>query len=128
MGRLKESVSIRHLPATAPDAELAALDRPWIADEGPRTARFARGPVTGPPEMRGLAFDARATVGWDEAGVQVLTAKPPEDAVVAWSSPVLVRGDRFASTPALVRIDYLRGGTLLGSRFCLEEDLAHEGP
>jgi|CXWL01.1.fsa_nt_gi hypothetical protein len=114
--------SIRHLPAEALSEQLARLDRPWIADEGALDAGFERGPLDRPPRERGLAFDATTTVRWDESGLQVLTAGPPEPGVVMLESEVLVRENtRPAGLAQLRRFDYLAGGVLLGSRYTAEE-------
>jgi hypothetical protein len=128
MESLKEGVEIRYLPASRRDTEVGALAEPWIADEGPCDAGLRRGLGGQPLRPRGLAFDTRATVIWDEDGVQVLRAggtggADPE--IVALRSRVLVR-DGFGGPPRLFRIDYLRRGALLGSRFTAAEELPEE--
>lgn len=117
MGGVSEGVDITRLGPEERDAEIARLTDPWIADEGPLDASFRRG-LHGPLRQRGLAFDERTTVVWDEAGVQVLRAAEPAHDVVALRSTVLLR-EGFAKdgTARLLRIDYLRHGALLGSRF-----------
>lgn len=122
MGSLKESVEITPLGPDRRDAEVARLTDPWIGDEGPLDMAFRQG-AGGALRQRGVAFDNQTTVVWDEDGVQVLRAAGPERGVVALPSEVLLR-ERFRdSGPArLFRIDYLRGGTLLGSRWLTEGD------
>jgi hypothetical protein len=120
MGGLNEGVEIADLGPERRDAEVAALTDPWIGDEGPLDAALRRG-LRGPLRQRGVAFDERTTVVWDEAGVQVLRATAPSAGVVALRSEVLLREGFQENGPArLVRIDYLRRGTLLGSRFIPE--------
>lgn len=117
MGGLNEGVDIRHHGPERRDTEVAALTQPWIADEGPLEAFFRRG-LAGPLRQRGVAFDEYTTVVWDEAGVQVLRAAAPARDVVALRSAVLLRQGFAEHGPArLFRIDYLRRGALLGSRF-----------
>lgn len=120
MGGVNEGVEITDLGPEARDAEIAGLIDPWIADEGPLDAGFRRG-HHGPLRHRGVAFDERTTVVWDEAGVQVLRAAPSVPGVEALHSPVLLRKGFRENGPArLFRIDYLRRGALLGSRFTPE--------
>ena len=120
MGRLNEGVEIEDLAPERRDIEVAGLTEPWIGDEGPLDAAFRRG-VHGPLRQRGVAFDERTTVVWDEAGVQVLRAARPFSDMVALHSEVLLREGFRENGPArLFRVDYLRRGTLLGSRFTLE--------
>lgn len=114
--------TIRHLPAEKLAEQLDRLDRPWIADEGALEAGFERGPLGREPRERGLAFDAETTVRWDESGLQVLTAGPPEPGVVMLESEVLVRENtRPPGLAQLRRFDFLAGGVLLGSRYAAEE-------
>jgi hypothetical protein len=120
MGGLSEGVAITDLGPERRDTEVATLIDPWIGDEGPLDAAFRRG-VHGPLRQRGVAFDERTTVVWDEAGVQVLRAAEPSGDVVALRSEVLLREGFQENGPArLFRIDYLRRGALLGSRFTPE--------
>jgi len=114
--RAREGVEIRYLPAEQRDEEVAKLADPWIGDEGPLDAGFRRGAGDQPLRQRGVAFDERKTVVWDEAGVQVLWAGEAESEVVALRSPVILRS-RFPGPEHLFRVDYLRRGALLGSRF-----------
>ena len=120
MGGLTEGVHLVHLGADQRDAEVARLVDPWIGDEGPLEAGFRRG-LRGPLRQRGVAFDERTTVVWDEAGVDVLRIAEAQGGVVALRSPVLLRkGFREDGPGRLFRIDYLRRGALLGSRFTTE--------
>jgi hypothetical protein len=120
MGGLSEGVEIADLGPERRDAEVGALTDPWIGDEGPLDAALRRG-IRGPLRQRGVAFDARTTVVWDEAGVQVLRAADPSGDVVALRSEVLLReGFREDGPARLFRVDYLCRGTLLGSRFTPE--------
>ncbi len=122
---LKESVNVRVLDgeegsavATA-TAEVVKLRQPWIADEGPLAADFWRhseSELPRPLEMRGLAFDDRTTVQWDEDSVQVIEPAPFEPDVLARKSKVLVR-DRFQALGSVQRIDYLQAGVLIASRY-----------
>jgi hypothetical protein len=58
---------------------------------------------------------------WDEAGAQILQAGPVDPEVVALRSPVLLHPRFQEKGPGgLHRIDYLRRGALIGSRFTLE--------
>ena len=122
MGRVNEGISICQLGPEARDAEIAKLIDPWIGDEGPLAADFRRGLAEGAAlRLRGVAFDGTTTVVWDEDGVQVLRSIPfnsGQGDVVALRSPVLVHR-RFAEKgpDSLSRIDYLKHGALLGSRF-----------
>jgi hypothetical protein len=119
MESLKRGVEIHYLPPGERDPEVAKLSEPWIGDEGPLTAELRRGGL--PRHPRGVAFDDTTTVMWDEAGVQVLRAVSGDTAdedVVVLQSPVIPH-HRFAEKrpQSLIRIDYLRRGALLGSRF-----------
>ncbi len=128
MGRLREEVvtvgddegvAVRFAEPAAAAAEVAALREPWIADEGPLTAELWRHPggeLRRPLHLRGLAFDGETTVVWDEDAVQVIRLADAEPGVLARRSPVLIR-DRFEGLGALTRVDYLRGGVLIASRY-----------
>ncbi len=122
---LTPRIEIRDLPAARRDAEVAALDEPWIADEAACDAGLRRGVGGRALRPRGLAFDERTTVVWDEDGVQVLAAGADAEAGgpydIALRSCVLVR-DGFAGPPQLFRVDYLRRGALLGSRYVTAEE------
>ncbi|HTG34105.1 MAG TPA: hypothetical protein VLB76_14345 [Thermoanaerobaculia bacterium] len=121
MESLSEGVEIRFLPSEQRDAEVARLVEPWIGDEGALDAGFRRGLGDEPLRPRGVAFDPRITVVWDEAGVQVVQAGELREDVVALRSPVLLHARFQEKGPRkLFRIDYLRRGALLGSRFTLE--------
>lgn len=121
MESVKEGVVIRFLPPERRDAEVAGLATPWIGDEGPLDAGFRRGLGGEPLRPRGVAFDQRTTVVWDEAGVQILQAGPMDEEVVALRSAVLLHPRFQEKGPrGLHRIDYLRRGSLAGSRFTLE--------
>lgn len=137
--KVKESVQIRFADSGQREAEVERLHDPWIAHEGPLEAFFQRGSV-GKLLPRGLAFDNQTTVFWDEGGIQINRRAPAQPGVVALCSDVLLR-ERFVSDvsggPAgkgstddaasvdegkLRRIDYLRGGVLIGSRYLKVED------
>jgi hypothetical protein len=124
MGRLNESVDVQDFPPEALTAQVDLLDNPWIGDEGPLDAGFRLGRGERPLRPRGLAFDRRTTVVWDEAGVQVLAAAPPSPDVTALQSPVLLR-DTIGGPPQLSRVDYLKQGSLLGSRYVPEGVPSH---
>jgi hypothetical protein len=120
MGGLNEGVEIAYFGPERRDPEVAALNDPWIADEGPFEASLRRG-LRDALRQRGMAFDGRTTIVWDEEGVQVLRAAEPTRDVVALCSAVLLRpGFREQGPERLFRIDYLRRGALLGSRFTPE--------
>jgi hypothetical protein len=120
---MSAGLHVRRLPRTSLDAELARLERPWIADEGALEAALERAPLARPPRERGLAFDAKVTLLWDEAGVQALSEAPAQPGVVALTSPVFVRPALAPGGLAgLRRIDYLEGGVLLGSRYFVTEE------
>lgn len=122
MGGLKESVEITLLAPDRRDAEVTRLIDPWIGDEGPLDVAFRRG-VGGTLRQRGVAFDDKTTVVWDEDAVQVLRITGPEHGVVPLRSEVLLRKGLRESGPArLFRVDYLCGGALLGSRWLTEGD------
>jgi hypothetical protein len=120
MGGLNESVEIETLDPKERDEVVARLHDPWIGDEDALDVAFHRH-TNGHLRQRGVAFDDELTVVWDEDCVQVLRAAKPECGVVALRSQVLLR-ERFRENgPArLFRIDYLRRGTLLGSRWIAE--------
>jgi hypothetical protein len=122
MESLNESVSVRFLSPGDRDAEVSRLDLPWIADEGPLDVAVRRGSDERPLRFRGLAFDEVSTVVWDEDAVQVIRAAEPEPDVIALKSPVLVR-ERFEQPIGLTRIDYLRHGVLIGSRYTFQGGL-----
>jgi hypothetical protein len=118
---VSQGVAIRYLPASQRDEEVGRLSEPWIGDEGPCDAGLRRGLGGRALRLRGLAFDERTTVVWDEDGVQVLGEGEADAEVVALRSRVLVR-DGFEGPVRLFRIDYLRRGALLGSRFTTKEE------
>lgn len=121
MESVKEGAIIRFLPLAQRDAEVAGLTHPWIGDEGPLDAGFRHGLEGELLRPRGVAFDHRTTVVWDEAGVQIIQAGPVDEEVVALRSPVLLHPRFQEKGPrSLHRIDYLRRGALVGSRFTLE--------
>jgi hypothetical protein len=129
MGRVNEGISILLLGPDDRDAVVGKLMDPWIGDEGPLDAEFRRGFAEGAAlRLRGVAFDNTTTVFWDESGTQVLQAAPDEGCdgeIVALRSDVLIH-QRFLGQGlrSLVRIDYLKRGALLGSRFTTGEDHA----
>jgi hypothetical protein len=114
-------VDIRYLPASQRDKEVGRLAEPWIGDEGPCDAGLRRGLGGRALRLRGVAFDERTTVVWDEDGVQVLAEGEEHPEVVVLRSRVLLR-DGFEGPARLFRIDYLRRGALLGSRFTTAEE------
>jgi hypothetical protein len=122
MESVSEGIDIRYLPPGERDAEVGKLVEPWIGDEGPLDAHFRQAVHgAGPLRLRGVAFDETTTVAWDEAGVQVLRVSLGLTAaadIVTLRSPVILH-HRFAEEgpKTLFRIDYLRRGALLGSRF-----------
>ncbi len=117
---MTERVEIRYEPASARDAEVGKLDGAWIGDEGPREASLRRGRAGEPLRQRGMAFDATTTVVWDEDAVQVVRGsdhpQSSDDGVIVRKSPVLVRA-RFEGPEKLFRVDYLRDGVLIASRY-----------
>ena len=118
---VKEGIVTRFLPPERRDDEVAGLTAPWIGDEGPLDASLRHGLGDKPLQSRGVAFDRRTTVFWDEAGVQIVQAGPLDEEVVALRSPVLIHPHFQENRPQeLFRIDYLRRGALCGSRFTLE--------
>lgn len=120
-----EGVDVRYGSPAELAAEVAKLREPWIADEGPLAADFRQYPggvPDRPLHPRGLAFDDRTTITWDEDTVQVIQPAEPEDAVIARRSEVLIR-ERFSGPASLHRIDYLRHGVLLASRYSSDPGL-----
>ncbi len=118
MESLNESLELEFAPPGELRSHLENLQEPWIADEGPTDVGFRRGLPDGLLRPRGLAFDHQATIHWDEDSVRILKPAAPDPSVQALRHPVRVR-QRFrrqAPNP-LYRIDYLRRGTLLGSRY-----------
>ncbi len=114
---LDEAVDVRYLGPETRDGQLARLDSPWIADEGPVDARLHQWNGVGEaPLPRGLAFDRSTTVVWDEDAVQVVKPGPSRKDVVASAQPVLLRR-RLEGPRSLTRIDYLRRGVWLASRY-----------
>ena len=125
VGSPEESVELKILPPADRDAQIALLESPWIAEEGPISVRFFRHQGKAPALLpRGLAFDRRVTVIWDEDAVQVVASREPEGDVLAVASPVLLE-ERFADVPPLHRIDYFRSGVWLASRYLPESEADH---
>ena len=132
-GRRHHRHHVRHEPAgveirdLAPEAladELARLETPWIAEEGPLHANFrAWPPGAGTSELgpRGIAFDATTTVVWDEVSVRAIRAtEKPSAGVLARRSTVRLRArfhERTCLPETVERIDYLAHGVLLASRY-----------
>lgn len=117
---IEEGVDLRLLGPEERDREIARLERPWVAQEGPLEAtlqRFDAGPLL----LRGLAFDSRTTVFWDEDAVQVVRASPAQEGVTACVSDVL-KEERFTQPANLQRVDYLKSGSLVASRYLAVED------
>jgi hypothetical protein len=119
---MSAGVTVLYLAAARRDEEVRKLAEPWIADEGALDAGLRRGVGEMPLRLRGLAFDERTTVVWDEDAVQVLGGGEPDPEVIALRSRVLLR-EGFAGPARLFRIDYLRRGALLGSRFTTEGEV-----
>ncbi len=115
---MSEGVAIRYAPFAELADELARLDRPWFATEGALDAWVEAAPHERPLLARGLAFDLNTTVTWDEEEVQVLARAPAAPDVVALASEVCVH-QRFqaAGLRRLLRVDFLSGGTWLGSLY-----------
>jgi hypothetical protein len=120
-------VEIHHEPPENLAALVAALDNPWIADEGPLDAWFRRGRVASGGQggrallPRGLAFDADTTVTWDEDEIQVVRRSDDqkgedEPDLIVLRSDVLVR-EGFDISQVFQRLDYLRDGVLVASRY-----------
>jgi hypothetical protein len=115
--RIREGIEVRYLDPGERDRQVALLTNPWIADEGALDARLERrGDEPGKLLSRGLAFDRERTVTWDEDGIQSIVPAPETDDVVAFAQPVLVR-TQLRGPEELVRIDYLRHGVWLASRY-----------
>lgn len=124
---VEEGVEVTYLPADQRDAQVGALQRPWIGDEGPLDADFRRLDtdvrqleVTATLRLRGLAFDDTTTVLWDEDAVLVTRQAARQEGEPAFAAPLLVRR-RFALRTAFYRIDVLRRGVLLASRYTTQE-------
>ncbi len=114
---LDEAVEVTYLGPEARDEQLALLESPWVADEGPVDARLKHWTGEGEaPLPRGLAFDRSTTVVWDEDAVQLVKPAPSREDVVANAQPVLLRR-RLEGPKFLTRVDYLRRGVWLASRY-----------
>ena len=111
-----EGVEVQYCAPTQLQDELAKLAEPWIADEGPTDCGFRQGLAAGALRHRGLAFDDETTVTWDEDVVQIIRRTGPIAGVVPLRSEVLVRS-RPGWPRRLNRIDYLRSGALIASRY-----------
>ncbi len=115
-----EGVEIRHEPPEKIDEIVATLDNPWIGDEGPLDAWFRRGQGGRDLLPRGLAFDAETTVVWDEDEVCVVHCNDGdgggEGDWIVLKSDVLIRKG-FEISQVFERIDYLRDGVLVASRY-----------
>ncbi len=120
---MTETLEVRYEPAADRDAEVAKLVDPWIGDEGPQDASLRRGRDSEPLRRRGMAFDASCTVVWDEDAVQVVRVgdlpEDSDDGSIVRKSPVIVR-EWFQGPEKLFRVDYLRAGVLIASRFVAE--------
>jgi hypothetical protein len=115
-----EGVTVESAPVSELQDLVGDLHQPWIADEGPTDCGFRRG-LDGQLRMRGLAFDSKTTVVWDEDEVQVIRPANHQPGVIPLTSDVLVR-DRDGWPEKLVRTDYLRHGALIASRYtCAEQ-------
>ncbi len=118
-----ESVEIEWLRTEERDEILDGLDHPWVMTEGPldaRLFRFERETTTQPTLLlRGTAFDAEATLVWDEEGLQLIRRAQPSDDVLAVEQTVMVR-PRLQGPETLIRIDYLKDGAWLASRWLAE--------
>lgn len=108
-------VEIRYEPPEKLDEVVATLDNPWIGDEGPLDAWFRRGRGGRDLLPRGLAFDDETTVVWDEDEVRVVRRGTGDDCVVLESDVLIRKG--FDISQVFERIDYLREGVLVASRY-----------
>jgi len=117
---VEAGVHIADLAPSELTSELEKLRDPWIAQEGPMSAELRRREAGQPlPEllMRGLAFDDATTVVWDEDAVRVIRETDPQEGVLSRRSDVRVRTARFEGLATVERIDYLKRGVLLASRY-----------
>lgn len=119
---LEEGVQVEWLDASQRDAQVETLSEPWIAEEGPVSARLSRRPFSeGSLLPRGLAFDSKTTVQWDEDAVQVVRAKRADRGTVAIRQEVQVRQpehlDDWEFPRGIRRIDYLKKGVCVASRY-----------
>ena len=115
---VSEGVEVTYHSGDGKEELVAALDQPWIGDEGPMEAEFRQ--VFEPSSLRprGLAFDPGTTVYWDEDAVMRVRKAALRAGEIAFCTPVLVR-DRFPSLEGhqLFRIDVLKEGALRASRY-----------
>ena len=113
-----EGVEVAYHRAGEKENLVAALDRPWIGDEGPMEAEFRQALEPSSLRPRGLAFDPETTVYWDEDAVMEVRKAEPRKGEIAFRTRVLVR-NRFpsASGMELHRIDVLKEGALRASRY-----------
>jgi hypothetical protein len=118
--QIDEGIEVRDLPADRRDACVAALHQPWIGDEGPLDADFRQLGDRTKLRPRGLAFDHNTTVLWDEDGVEVARRAAAKEGELAFATAVLVR-ERFDLSTALYRVDVLRRGVLLASRYTTQQ-------
>ncbi len=128
-----EERSYRNLQRLGPEArdqQVGDLQRPWIGQEGPMEAQFIHAKDETPDLLlRGLAFDGRTTVFWDEDSVRVIQpALGGEEGVISLANGVVVRDrQEFKRGPGdLERIDYLYRGVLLGSHYQRKTDSGGE--
>lgn len=108
---------------------VAALHQPWIGDEGPMEAEFRQEFEPSSLRPRGLAFDQKTTVYWDEDVVMEVQEASKKKGEIAFRTRVLVRS-RFPGADGLelYRIDVLREGALRASRYVWrapEEGIPH---
>ncbi len=122
--RVEEGVTV--VPASPSQLRdlVGGLEDPWIADEGATDCGLRRGLAELGLRQRGMAFDSKKTIVWDEDEVQVITVTAPQPGVIPLTSTVLVREGLAAGTgfpTRLRRIDYLREGALIASRYTCSE-------
>lgn len=120
MDRLEEGVTVTYRPSGERDAEVGKLQNPWIGDESPLDASFRSSDEGRPLMQRGIAFDSRTTVVWDEDAVQTARVGEPQPEVVALRSNVILRKG-FTGPDCLARIDYLHRGALVASRYTFSD-------
>lgn len=119
---LEEGFQVDWLDPTQRDAQVGALIDPWIAEEGPVSARLSRRLFSeGPLLPRGLAFDGETTVHWDEDGVQVVRSAAADPGTLAMRQAVQVvqpqHLDDWGLPKGMHRIDYLQQGVCVASRY-----------
>ncbi len=126
----KKGVRVEPAPVSQLPALVNELHEPWIADEGPLDCGLRRGLAAQTLRQRGIAFDHSTTIVWDEDEVQVIRAAATAPDITALVSPVLVRAGLAVAAGwprQLSRIDYLREGALIASRYTwIEQGKGHD--